>query len=177
MRHVSPALGWAPIAFLSVLVCGCDASSSGSSPGSDNVAAFKTFLEDVKCGTIDLSGHYDCQQFAGTSCETPANRIIIAEPEFPGTPFPRATAVRLPMVGAVFRAGRATCFAKTWDRASCATPSSFGVLRTRTARPPDPRGQAARTRCPIRRRTFLRGDILLGPVLCLPTLGVSQPEE
>lgn len=52
---------------LSVL-CLLAAAGCGG-PAFDNVEACKTFVQKVKCGTVDISTQVNCDAYANTSCD------------------------------------------------------------------------------------------------------------
>jgi hypothetical protein len=51
--------------FAGLLAVGC--GDSGSSI--DNVGACKSFVQKVKCGTVDISQQVNCDAYANTTCD------------------------------------------------------------------------------------------------------------
>jgi hypothetical protein len=49
-----------------LVAAGCGGSDS-SKP--DNVAACQSFVEKVKCGSVDISQQVNCQAYANTTCD------------------------------------------------------------------------------------------------------------
>ncbi|MGE0868047.1 MAG: hypothetical protein AB7P03_05790 [Kofleriaceae bacterium] len=44
-------------------------SACGGSDETDNVAACEAFVEQVKCGSIDISNQANCSAYAQTTCD------------------------------------------------------------------------------------------------------------
>jgi hypothetical protein len=50
--------------FACLLAAGC-----GSGSSFDNVAACNSFVQKVKCGSVDISQQVNCQAYANTTCD------------------------------------------------------------------------------------------------------------
>lgn len=51
---------------IAFLFCTASLAACG---GPDNVGACQKFVNAVKCGSVDISGTYNCQSFSNTSCD------------------------------------------------------------------------------------------------------------
>jgi hypothetical protein len=56
-------LSFLSFSLLAVVGCG------GGGGAADNVAACKSFVEKVKCGTVDISSQVNCDAYSATTCD------------------------------------------------------------------------------------------------------------
>ena len=58
---------WCVTAAMALGVVAC-----GGSPGANNKAACEAFVQNVKCGTVDISAQVPCTSYENTTCDISA---------------------------------------------------------------------------------------------------------